>query len=63
MLMNSVLGTNPIATDGYDFYLDLPSAPEKPFPSLSVFITREAPEDIFFRDKNFQLNLEKHFLQ
>ncbi len=56
-----VLGTNPIATDGYDFYLDLPSAPEKPFPGLSVFITREAPEDIFFRDKKLSAEFREAF--
>ena len=45
-----VLGTNPTANEGYDFRLDLPAAPVKPFTSLQTYISREAPEDVSFLD-------------
>lgn len=46
-----ILGTNPVATDGYDFYVDLPAAPVKPFPSVCAYLSRETPEDASFKDK------------
>ncbi len=62
-----ILGTNPIATDGYDFYLDLPAVPEKPFPSLKSYLTREPTEDYGFRDlrlsAEFQENLSEAIAQ
>lgn len=56
-----ILGTNPIATDGYDFYVDLPAAPVKPFPSISAYLTREAPEDISFTDKKLSCEFREVF--
>ena len=45
-----VIGASPIATDDYDFKLDTPVAPEKHFPSLRSYLTRENPEDVLFTD-------------
>lgn len=45
-----ILGSNPTATEGYDFRLDLPAAPAKPFSSLKAYISREEPGDIGFID-------------
>ena len=56
-----ILGTNPIATDGYDFYLDLPSAPDKPFPGLNAYLSRETPEDLSFRDKKLSAEFREAF--
>ncbi|GAB1468625.1 hypothetical protein MASR2M64_13640 [Candidatus Cloacimonadota bacterium] len=56
-----VIGTNPIATDGYDFKLDLPTAPAKPFPSMRAYLTREAPEDFSFADTKLQSEFRAPF--
>lgn len=56
-----ILGSNPIGTDGYDFKLDLPTAPPKPFPSLRVYLKRDAPEDIGFLDLKLQSEFRAPF--
>lgn len=56
-----VLGTNPIGTDSYDFKLDLPASPIKPFPSIRTYLTREAPEDISFLDSKLQSEFRSAF--
>jgi hypothetical protein len=56
-----VLGTNPTAHEEYDFRLDLPAAPVKPFNSLQTYISREAPEDISFLDSKLYSEFRSPF--
>lgn len=56
-----ILGTNALATDGYDFRFDLPSAPPKPFPSLRCYLTREAAEDADFWDHRLFSDIREPF--
>jgi hypothetical protein len=56
-----VLGANALATDGYDFSFDLPSAPPKPFPSLRCYLTRETPEDADFWDHRLYSDIREPF--
>jgi len=56
-----VLGTSPIGTDSYDFKLDIPTSPVKPFPSLRTYLTREAPADISFLDSKLHSEFRSAF--
>lgn len=56
-----VLGASPIASDGYDFKLDTPTAPEKHFPSLRTYLTRENPEDVLFTDTKLRAEFRSPF--
>ncbi|GAB1365602.1 hypothetical protein MASR1M36_04730 [Candidatus Cloacimonadaceae bacterium] len=56
-----VIGAHTLATDGYDFSYDLPSAPPKPFPSLRCYLTREAAEDADFWDHRLYSEFREPF--
>jgi len=59
-----IIGASPIGSDGYDFRLDLPKAPEKTlFPSLTMYIeptiTEEFPESALQQELRYDFNQEE----
>lgn len=56
------IGGNPIATDDYDFRLDLPKPPEKNlFQGTSIYLTRMDIDDVNFRDQRLQEEYQSTF--
>lgn len=54
------IGSSPIATDGYDFRIDLPAAPSKPV-SPATTLSLLAPDLVSFFDEHLKQDFRKNF--